>query len=68
MMTGRATFPTVHTWYTPKELSQRIDGSYKTIWTWIRDGKLRSTRYGSRHRISEADWQECLDRFNGNEN
>jgi len=54
------------TWYTIQELAQTISVSQNTIWHWINNGKLRSTRYGQRHRIDKADWQACFDRFNKN--
>jgi hypothetical protein len=33
-------------WYTIGELAKKIQVSDRTVWSWIRDGKLRSTRYG----------------------
>jgi excisionase family DNA binding protein len=51
-------------WYTIGELAKKIQVSDRTVWSWIRDGKLRSTRYGQQHRITELQWQECFDRFN----
>jgi excisionase family DNA binding protein len=47
-------------WYTISDLATQISLSRKTIWAWVRDGKLRSARYGSQHRITEADWQRLL--------
>lgn len=47
-------------WYTISELADRIGMSRKTVWAWVRDGKLKSDRYGSQHRISEGDWQQFL--------
>ena len=51
-------------WYTIAELAKKIQLSDRTVWSWIRDGKLRSTRYGQQHRITELQWQECFDNFN----
>ena len=51
-------------WYTIGELAKKIQLSDRTVWSWIRDGKLRSTRYGQQHRITELQWQECFDNFN----
>ena len=51
-------------WYTIGELAKKIQVSDRTVWSWIRDGKLRSTRYGQQHRITELQWQECFDNFN----
>ena len=44
-------------WYTISDLANHIGMSKKTIWSWIRHGKLQSMRYGARHRISESEWQ-----------
>ena len=51
-------------WHTITERAASIQVSRETVWQWIRDHKLRSRRFGSIHRISDADWQECLDNFN----
>ena len=45
-------------WYTIGELAKKIQLSDRTVWSWIRDGKLQSTRYGQQHRITELQWQE----------
>ena len=44
-------------WYTISDLANQIGMSKKTVWSWIRHGKLQSIRYGARHRISESEWQ-----------
>jgi excisionase family DNA binding protein len=44
-------------WYTTSDLAIQIGVSRKTVWSWIRDGKLKSQRYGSHHRISTLDLQ-----------
>ena len=51
-------------WYTIGELAKKIQVSDRTVWSWIRDGKLQSTRYGQQHRISEFQWQEYFNNFN----
>jgi len=48
-----------HDWLTITELAKLIGMSRKTVWAWVRDGKLRSVRYGSQHRISKLEW-ECF--------
>jgi excisionase family DNA binding protein len=55
-------------WYTITELAQQIDMSRKTVWAWVRDGKLKSIRYGSQHRISESEWNRFLVACNRPEN
>ena len=47
-------------WYTISELADQISMSRKTIWAWVRDGRLKSERYGAQHRISESDWERFL--------
>jgi len=51
--------PTMKT-YTTTDLARQTGLSRKTIWRWVRDGKLNSMRYGARYRIQEADWQRFL--------
>jgi excisionase family DNA binding protein len=50
--------------YTIKQLAVAIQVSPKTVWKWVKGGKLKSTRYGRQHRISENNWQECFTAFN----
>jgi excisionase family DNA binding protein len=47
-------------WYSIPDLSAKINVCRKTIWHWVKTGKLKSTRIGARHRISEADWKQFL--------
>ena len=47
-------------WYTISELARHISMSRKTVWAWIRKGKLQSQRYGSQHRVTETNWQRYL--------
>ena len=55
-------------WYTISELAERTSMSRKTIWAWIRDNKLKSTRYGSQHRIPDVEWHRFLAVCNHQEN
>lgn len=50
--------------YTIKQLAVAIQVSPKTVWKWVKGGKLKSTRYGRKHRISEDNWNECFSAFN----
>ena len=59
--------PANNDWYTISTLAERIGMSRKTIWGWIRQGKLQSQRYGAQHRISECDWQQFLAQCNKTE-
>jgi excisionase family DNA binding protein len=47
-------------WYTITELAAQIGMSRKTVWAWVRNGKLKSERYGAQHRVHECDWQQFL--------
>jgi excisionase family DNA binding protein len=47
-------------WQTISELALRIGMSRKTVWRWVRDGKLKSERCGAQHRICEQEWQRYL--------
>jgi len=47
-------------WYTISELADKIQMSRKTVWAWVKNGKLLSVRYGGQHRITEAAWLEFL--------
>ncbi len=47
-------------WYRISELGAQIGMSPKTVWRWIREGRLKSERYGSQHRIHECEWQRFL--------
>jgi excisionase family DNA binding protein len=49
---------------TISDLADRIGMSRKTIWAWVRHGKLKSKRYGAQHRIGWADWQQFLAKCN----
>ncbi|MCZ2154053.1 MAG: helix-turn-helix domain-containing protein [Bryobacterales bacterium] len=55
-----ATRNTTNDWHTITALAARTGLSRKTVWAWIRDGKLRSHRCGAQHRIAECDWQQFL--------
>lgn len=54
------------TMHTIRELATATKLSRKTLWAWVRDGHLKSTRYGKRlHRITEKDWNDFIGRSNG---
>lgn len=46
-------------YYSPEQLAEKLQLSVRTIWAYIRDGKLPATKLGRKYRISE----EQLDRF-----
>lgn len=46
-------------YYSPEQVAEKLQLSVRTIWAYIRDGKLPATKLGRKYRISE----EQLDRF-----
>jgi excisionase family DNA binding protein len=50
----------VQTWYTIPQLAKLVSLSRKTVWLFVAQGRLKSTRYGAQHRITEADWQQFM--------
>lgn len=46
-------------YYTPEQLAEKLQLSVRTIWAYIRDGKLPASKMGRKYRISE----EQLERF-----
>lgn len=51
-------------YYTINELAVEINRSRKTIESWIKNGKLKSDRYGAQHRITKENWEEAHANFN----
>ena len=41
--------------YTPAEIAERYRVQPRTVWEWIRTGKLRAVKVGNYYRIREAD-------------
>ena len=48
------------TYYTPKELSDKLKLNIRTIYKWIREGKLNAIKLGDVWRISEAELKRLL--------
>ncbi len=46
-------------YYTPEQLAEKLQLSVRTIWAYIREGKLPASKMGRKYRISE----EQLERF-----
>ena len=45
-----------------KEIAEHCRNSERTVWRWIRDGKLKAHRLGRCTRISEKDFAKFLRR------
>lgn len=46
---------------TPDDVAERLRVSVRTVWEWLRTGRLRSYRAGNLYRISEEHLQEFLE-------
>lgn len=46
-------------YYTPQQVAEKLQLTVRTIWSYIRSGKLPASKLGRDYRISE----EQLDRF-----
>ncbi len=46
-------------YYTPEQVAEKLQLSVRTIWAYIREGKLPASKMGRKYRISD----EQLDRF-----
>lgn len=46
-------------YYTPQQVADKLQLTVRTIWSYIRNGKLPASKLGREYRISE----EQLDRF-----
>ena len=45
--------------YTLQEVAEMLKISYMTVFRWVRDGKLKSSKIGRQHRIKK----EVLEKF-----
>jgi len=48
------------TYYTPKELSDKLKLNLRTIYKWIREGKVNAIKLGDVWRISEVELKRFL--------
>jgi excisionase family DNA binding protein len=51
---------TVQEYYTPDEVSQKLKIDVRTLYRWIREGKIRAVKIGHFWRISQAALDEFL--------
>ncbi|MBT9156284.1 MAG: hypothetical protein DDT37_01269 [Firmicutes bacterium] len=47
-------------YYTPKEISAKLKLNTRTIYKWIREGRVRAVKLGDVWRISESEIQRLL--------
>jgi acetyl-CoA synthetase len=48
-------------YYTPKEISDKLKLNIRTIYKWIREGKVNAVKLGDVWRISESEMQRLLE-------
>lgn len=49
-------------YYTPQEVAQKLKLNVRTLYKWIREGKLKAVKIGDVWRISENDLNRLLQR------
>ncbi len=56
---------TTHTphYYTPEQVAETLQVQRRTIYVWVRDGKLRAVRAGNRVRIEPQALKEFLEQI-----
>ena len=53
-------------YYTPQEIAQKLKINVRTIYKWIREGKLNAIKIGDLWRISEGELNRLLKRTGHN--
>lgn len=51
-------------YYTPKEISDKLKLNIRTVYKWIREGKLKAVKLGDVWRISESELNRFLNENN----
>jgi excisionase family DNA binding protein len=51
-------------WRRISDIAKAAGVNKKTLWSWIKSGKLISHRVGSMHRIYDDDWQNFMEDCN----
>lgn len=44
--------------YTPEQVSEILQLNVNTVWRYLKEGKLKSAKFGNRYRISEEQLRE----------
>jgi len=50
----------VENYYTPKEISAKLKLNIRTIYKWIREGRINAVKLGDVWRISESELNRLL--------
>ena len=48
-------------YYTSPELAATYKVTRQAIWNWIRQGRIKAIRLGTKYRISESEWMKFLE-------
>jgi len=49
-------------YYTCQQIAEKFNVKRRTVWSWIRSGKLPAIRLGEQYRVSEEDLQRFIAR------
>jgi excisionase family DNA binding protein len=49
------------TLYTPEEIAARLNLKLRTVWKWLKAGKLKGVKMGREWRIPDSDLQAFID-------
>jgi len=49
------------TYYTIQEIADRLKVNYRTVYRWVRAGKLPAYKFGQDWRITESDLKEFIE-------
>lgn len=49
--------------YTPEQVAEKLQLNVNTVWRYIKEGKLKSAKFGNRYRISEDQLREFFEQM-----
>jgi acetyl-CoA synthetase len=49
------------TYYTLQEIADRLKVNYRTVYRWVRAGKLPAYKFGQDWRVTESDLKEFIE-------
>ncbi len=50
----------METYYTPKEIAEKLKLNIGTVYKWVREGRLKAVKLGDVWRISESELNRLL--------
>ena len=50
----------METYYTPKEIAEKLKLNIGTVYKWIREGRIKAIKLGDVWRISESELNQLL--------